>query len=308
MAELRALLDGTVLAGSEVALDTVADTQEHVFAIKVPTQSILAWNQLRDRLQETGRWPVLTLLRSSDSRTWAEQVKSSDIFSRFYFLEEDRGNRRSDSPDAILQASKSLDPLEELARLGDDESVSLDEYVSICHEDTESRFGKGPEGVNSPSFLQEHSLHSQEAIERWFFEWELSNCPDPLALPEYGLSHISWYEPVQEQTVLLLMPTPNGWDVPAYINWFASQGCNSQLIVALLRHWNLCYGAELVAHYGTMLQFNVRHRPQTAQEAFQLAWQQYTIAQCTTILPGVSPRDHARALLHSDRWFLHERP
>lgn len=26
------------------------------------------------------------------------------------------------------------------------------------------------------------------------------------------------------------------------------------------------------------------------------------------ILPGVAIREHAKALLHIDRWFLHERP
>lgn len=57
-----------------------------------------------------------------------------------------------------------------------------------------------------------------------------------------------------------------------------------------------------------MLQFVVARRPATAEEALELAWQQYLVAPCTMLLPGVSVRDHARALLHIDRWFLHERP
>lgn len=36
--------------------------------------------------------------------------------------------------------------------------------------------------------------------------------------------------------------------------------------------------------------------------------EQVALAECTTLLPGVSMRDHARALLAVNRWFIHERP
>ena len=57
-----------------------------------------------------------------------------------------------------------------------------------------------------------------------------------------------------------------------------------------------------------MLQLVVKRKPATLEEAFQLAWEQVAIAPCTNLLPGVSLRDHAKALFHLDRWFLHERP
>jgi hypothetical protein len=104
------------------------------------------------------------------------------------------------------------------------------------------------------------------------------------------------------------MPSERHWEAPSYINWFASTSHSSQLVVALLREWNTKYGAELVAHHGTMLEFTASRLPSSPEEAFHLAWQQETIAPCTTILPGVSLRDHARAMLHTNRWFLHERP
>jgi hypothetical protein len=68
------------------------------------------------------------------------------------------------------------------------------------------------------------------------------------------------------------------------------------------------YGAELVAHFGTMLQFVVSRPPQTLDQAFALAVQQNAVAPCTLALPGVSLREHVRALMCVDKWFLHERP
>jgi hypothetical protein len=78
--------------------------------------------------------------------------------------------------------------------------------------------------------------------------------------------------------------------------------------VALARRWNQQFGAELVAHYGTVLQFRVLRPPATLQQALRLAWEQQTVAECTTITRGVPLFEHARVLVGRDQWFLHERP
>ena len=306
--ELRELLADTFLAKSRIAVATVEDTQENVFAIEVSEDPVLAWAHLRGLAGKTGRWPVLTLLHSSRADPWEERVRKADLFSRYYFRDERKEDRKDDSPDAVLRAAEGLDVSRGFRDFSEDNSITLEEYLEVTLEGTQGLFGMGPPMPSPAAFLREHALRTQESIERWFFEWELANCPSPLALPERGLSHIAWYEEGLESQALLLMPTPNGWEVPAYINWFASGRRNSQFVVAMLRDWHATYGAELVAHFGTMLQFQVARRPQTAAEAFQLAWHQHLIAPGTTILPGISPRDHARALMHTDRWFLHERP
>ncbi|MBF0377438.1 MAG: DUF4253 domain-containing protein [Desulfamplus sp.] len=190
-----------------------------------------------------------------------------------------------------------------------DYSLSIEDALEIALDSTQRQFGKIPFIEDRLSFLLNESLSTYYDIERWFFEWEINHCEDSLALPEYGLAHIKWFEPTSE--TLLLMPSLRGWETPAYINWFAAGGagrCNSQFIVALLDEWHSKYGAELVGHYGTMLHFVVDRRPSTPNEAFHLAWQHNMVAPCTTILQGVSIRDHARALLHTNKWFLHERP
>ena len=68
----------------------------------------------------------------------------------------------------------------------------------------------------------------------------------------------------------------------------------------LLKKWHEQYEAELVCHFGTMLNFIVAKPPNTSESAFELAWEQMVIAECTIILPGVSLRDHARSLLVAD--------
>lgn len=263
---------------------------------------------MRGRLDQSGRWPVLALVQSSHLSSWHEQVRSTDIFSRFYFEEERREGREDDTPESVIAAAELIDATRAVAELPEDDSVTLEDSVSICRQGTERRFGRVPEVLDLGDFLAEHGLRSQREVERWFLEWELAHCDAPLELDQLGLEHMKWYEPRQKEIALVLLPTRNCWEALAYINWFASQRCSSQILVALLRDWSSRYGAELVAHYGTMLQLIANRPPCSIEEAFDLAWQQHTVAQCTTILPGVSPRDHARALLRTDRWFLHERP
>lgn len=79
-------------------------------------------------------------------------------------------------------------------------------------------------------------------------------------------------------------------------------------LVVGLRLWQERYGAELVMADGTRRFMRVRRRPATADEAFELAMQQCAIAGDALTLCGVSLRDHARYLLHADRWLLWHKP
>ena len=131
--------------------------------------------------------------------------------------------------------------------------------------------------------------------------------PTP-AIAQTDTRHLDWYTPDRQTIPLLLLPTQESWNALAYLHWFGACTVGTPVAMRFLRQWHQKYGAELVCHYGTMLQLKVQSRPSTPEEAFELAWQQESLAPCTTILPGVSLREHARALLMVDRWFLHERP
>lgn len=67
----------------------------------------------------------------------------------------------------------------------------------------------------------------------------------------------------------------------------------------LLQKWPEQYQAQLVCHYGTMLQLSLTESPSNLDEAFTLAWVQIAIAPCTVLLPGVSLREHDSSLIRA---------
>jgi hypothetical protein len=125
---------------------------------------------------------------------------------------------------------------------------------------------------------------------------------------EVHTGHIDWFDPEDQPTALMLMPTTRPWETLAYHPWYAAEGVGSAAVIALVERWHARYQAELVAHWGTMLQFVVGRRPADLEEARALAREQILFAPCTTLLSGVTLDEHARALLEVDRWFVHERP
>jgi hypothetical protein len=123
-------------------------------------------------------------------------------------------------------------------------------------------------------------------------------------------THLEWFEPDESiGLALVLLPTPNCWEVPLYLEFF---GCESSERVALLARtmhaWHERYGAEIVAHFGTMMEFGVASPPMTKDEAVAVGAEQSAIAPSTLDLAGVSEVQHARTLIGRDTWFLHERP
>ncbi|UXI65805.1 DUF4253 domain-containing protein [Tahibacter amnicola] len=308
-ADIRSVFEATPLESAALAEVAVLDTSETVVAFELAgIDPLAAWRCARERVRDTGRWPVLTLVGAGRSGAWSRVVASEDYFSRFYFEEEERDRRRDDEPETILQAAQAVDVAGALAAIPDDTTGFLFELLDVALAETRRRFGKAPVVDDPGEFLLRELIYDQHALERWFFEWERRNGTDALQLAGDGLAHLEWFAPPPEEQALLLLPSARHWEAPAYIHWFGALRCNSQTIVALLREWHARFGAELVAHYGTILQFGVARPPATPEAAFELAWQQHVVAPCTTLLPGVSVRNHARALLHAQRWFLHERP
>jgi Domain of unknown function (DUF4253) len=79
-------------------------------------------------------------------------------------------------------------------------------------------------------------------------------------------------------------------------------------MISLLQSWYERFDAELVSHDdGVGMFFNVQQRPSTIDEAFQLAIEQTSRADFHN-LTGIALRDHARTLLHIDRWNVWTKP
>lgn len=104
---------------------------------------------------------------------------------------------------------------------------------------------------------------------------------------------------------ILLIPTADGAEVPAYLRWGNWNDCpHPALHVALLRSWNARFGAELVGLSGDVLNIRAKRRPATREEALALAWEQYLY--CADIVEqGVETTSAlAAALMETDWWFF----
>ena len=121
--------------------------------------------------------------------------------------------------------------------------------------------------------------------------------------------HLDWYEPVHDLAAIAFLPTPASEDTVAFVDFFGMDGVEGHAaLLAILRDWRTRFDAEVVAAWGTMLQFVVGRPPEDLDAALALAEEQASVASDTLMLPGVSIEDHARALVGRREWFLHSRP
>lgn len=314
-AELSKLLQETVLENSNIALLPIPESTQLAFAIEVPRSTMLdCWHLLHSLIDVTKMYPILTDFSFAGTGNWHKDLIEEDFFSRFYYKEEQQaGYFNNISPESIVDAAKSINGKEaiesrikESERIADETWRESDWYLYDL-EITQSNFAISPDPKEAVAALNSGNIITEIDFERWLFNWELKNVPKEQLLITPDLTYLEWYNMTLADTIpLLLFPTPNSWDTLAYIHFFGA--INSAEAIAILKYWYDRYGAELVAAYGTMLHFYVKQKPQTLNEAFELACQHNEFAPCTLILPGVSIREHARALLHTERWFLHERP
>ncbi|MGH9225887.1 MAG: DUF4253 domain-containing protein [Acidimicrobiales bacterium] len=132
---------------------------------------------------------------------------------------------------------------------------------------------------------------------------------DDAASAPVGGDHLNWPDPPGPPAVLLL-PVANGWDTLVHFDLHPSGGALGSVgrLIAVVRSWHERFGAELVANWGTALQFAVARPPTTFDEAWPLALEQVAVAPGTTGLPAVLLRHHAQALVGRRTWLLHQSP
>ena len=110
-----------------------------------------------------------------------------------------------------------------------------------------------------------------------------------------------WFTPSGQATGIVFLTTDDPVAALADIDYFGGAG---PALVAAGREWHEDYSAELVAAWGTMLQFIAPRRPVSLDDAWRLAGQQLRVGGSLQ----VDRDDLALALLRTDFWFLHERP
>jgi Domain of unknown function (DUF4253) len=284
-------LSRTALAEFEMQPVPVLDTGEVGLCWKVPMADARAlWGEARAHAAMLGRWPVLV----------AEPFYS-DTFGRFYYVGD-----ADQSPAAVLSRARDLTP-----------DAVQQVYRSFPEVDEEWWDGVAPDYVaESAARIGRHPPLSREELQqirpdlsrldRTLFEWEERERPTSVAEGgEYLDAEVSW----SDSCGLILMPTGYSWEVPAYTDFFgASRVLGHEALIRVLADWSERVGAELLGSWGTLLELCVTRPPTDVDTAYELAVQHHAVAPYTLHGPGVSIRQHARALLNRRHWLLHERP
>jgi hypothetical protein len=86
----------------------------------------------------------------------------------------------------------------------------------------------------------------------------------------------------RENLSLALLPVKEPWQVAAFFPpctaWNFQDVLTPTVHAALMRRWWHRYGAELVCYEDDTLELDVRHKPASAAEAMELAWELYLYA------------------------------
>jgi hypothetical protein len=284
--EIMAAFEGTALNG--LAVERVPDCDVLIVQWPEPGDVLTGWQAARDAMAVTGRRPVAVTDSFGDS-LWFLPVEPADLTR-------------------IEQASLSLDPWPEVCRFIDEydepvENVDLETITYLL-----GFWRTGPEwsseplarelqpGVPSPTTWNALQYHLFEQI--WSDPARVAQLNHPGGQQTSGAQ--DWFVPDRVQ--LALLPTTSAWLPMTWLDYFGED--NNEVLAACLRRWHQAWGAELVASWGTMLQFVTTRRPDFGPEAWNLAREQLGLGGSLQI-PQISL---AWDLAHTNAWFLHDRP
>jgi hypothetical protein len=288
--ELQETLAGSPLQDFIFDETPILDTGTVGFETQVPVADRhVLWRAARTLLPRTGRWPVVVF----DGGT--------NVYHRERYS---HGEGEQAQPVAIVARAQNMTVEEALKtrRQGVHDKYyreDWDRIVGIGLDETARRVGDA--APTRKQVAQHVGPPDLTGLERFLFEWE------ERVRPTIGREPWVEFEPWSDvEDVLVLLPTPHGWETPAYSDYtMCSRGWergHHALIVAL-HHWHRRYGAELVISGGDWLQLDVARPPADVREAFALAQELRLFAG----LPDGSLRLHARDLIDRTTWFLQER-
>jgi hypothetical protein len=303
-------LVGTPLEGHSIREMWTCSTVDSIFVIDIDgnhTEDDFAF--LSSLMKLTGRQPAIsnpdyvemTLLSypPSDSLTTDGDWIANKSAEALLVYEAQYG-----SYGGTLNASNLIKTKEKY--LFDWLDIALDHWSHPLGEILK-RFGEAPT-VHEIRHLHEAGvLRTDAELERWLFDWEIKRFGDAALAPQ-SVEYLNGFEfDGGFANVAVLLPTELPWKTLLYMGW---DGCEHSVAEksAALRSWNERYGAEIVGSFITTLHLKVKRRPQNVDEAFTLALEHYNFASDTLVLPGISIREHARALLSMDHWFFHSKP
>jgi hypothetical protein len=281
----------TSLAGA--AMTEVPLLEASTWVVDLPTGDLLpSWTQAREALADLGLYPVAIT-------TWGEQGdwSAAQPFARFYYGDES-------TPNDVIAGARTLAVNDALGRFTTDSSWAVENWEDVVEGQlslTRQYYDTAPD----PSSVADMTAGDEVALERRLLEWE--EALRPTVSPDPNAS-FGWFAP-DEPVGLALLPIAEPCHAAAYLSFYGADGPGGhEALTRLMCSWQARSGAQLVANWGTMLQFVASNPPATLDDAFQLAVEHSRVAPCTTLLPGEGIRHLARHLYRGERWFLHERP
>lgn len=297
----RDFLSQTSLPQAAVFSTTLPGIQGLVHAVEVDKRTAVPlWQELQPLLAGTGYVALVTCFWNGRQAAWQASICTDlpEAVGRFFFDEEvtrQLPGMQSADPASIIQASAAVDAQREVQAQLKQFRVKAEDLAWEV-ERLEGLHGRGPDLEPLELAMLDPAVPPFVSHQRAAFEWERSQGLRP---PQQG--PVPWYEP-REPMALLLLPLQQPEHALALLHWWGSSVLGTPATIALLARWRQAFGAQLVCHYGTMLQFQVAHPPTDPGQAFELAVELETVAASSGI------GELAWHLMGVDRWFVHNRP
>jgi hypothetical protein len=315
--QFRERLDGTWLRARRAIALPIPESTESAFAVEIRSDDLdRVWNEAASLAEFAGRWPLVSAtVGTGRGPDWASAIRAQDFFCRFEYTLE---TGRETAPEAIVRAadgvviSAFLLQLDIMRRQQERELAELFSKRKganslLLHEVdcTNYAFGSAPSADTVFAGIGQDNASNRHMVERYLMRWESERWYrwDP------SLARMPWFDLAEHgYLVLLFLPVRCSWDALAYLHWFGAERFPTSSAIALGRHWQRLYGAELVAHYGTMLQCVVARPPSNPESAWPLACEHDLFSPGTLAPSGTRVRHYAQGLVGHDRWFFHDRP
>jgi len=181
-------------------------------------------------------------------------------------------------PKQILEVAQGLQHPQSLFDLRADEAARWQEYLK-----------------SHPELDMDGAAGNEEPLGSWPSqppgETALEVAKDVLSGKPYDRVHI------------LIIPTTEGFEVPAYLNWGGWNECPPpEIHVAALRKWHEEFGAELIGLSGDVMNLRVERRPRTRDEAIKLAREQYKY-YADIVDQGMNDISTLAAGLYASNWW-----
>ena len=107
-----------------------------------------------------------------------------------------------------------------------------------------------------------------------------------------------------EKVHIVLVPTDNSWEAPAFLHWGGSNACPpAEYHVAIVRQWHEQFGAELAGMGGDVINLQITRPVSDRKQAMALAREQYIY--CADIVDqGVGDISTLAATLMGQGWWF----